>query len=84
MLPPTPYEGEVVSEPDTSPGIVSTSDDDDVTGAIGEGDVKAFTRKSFGKIASPYISPYVHRRGVLDGEYGLRKIGNRFLRIIPM
>ena len=39
---------------------------------------QAFDRKFFGKIASPYLSPYVHRRGVLDAEYGLRKIGNRF------
>jgi len=57
---------------------VSTSDDDDVAGAINEGDVKAFARMSFGKIVKPYLSPYVHRRGVLDADYGLRKIGNRF------
>ena len=30
-------------------------------------------------IASPYLSPYVHKRGVLDAEYSLRKIDNRFL-----
>jgi len=49
------------------------------TGAVSEGEVRAFARKSFGEIASPYLSPYVHKRDVLDTEYGLRKIGNRFL-----
>ena len=77
VLPPTSYEI------DTSPGIVGTRDDDDVAGGVSEGDLQAFARKSFGKIASPYLFPYVHRRGVLDAEYGLRKIGNRFLWVIP-
>jgi hypothetical protein len=49
------------------------------TGTVSEGDVHAFARKSFSEIASPYLSPYVHRRGVLDAEYGLRKVGNKFL-----
>jgi len=40
---------------------VGTSDDDDVASGISEGDVKAFARKSFGKIASPYLSPYIHQ-----------------------
>jgi len=35
--------------------MVGTSEDDDVAGAISEGDVKAIARKSFGKIASPYL-----------------------------
>jgi hypothetical protein len=73
VLPKT--EGEAVFE---SPGIASTSDDDDVAGSVSKGDVQAFARKSFGPIASPFLSPFVHRRGVLDAEYGLRKIDNRF------
>ena len=32
----------------------------------------------FGEIASPYLSPYVYKRGVLDAEYGLRKVGDKF------
>ena len=47
-------------------------------GAFSEGEVRAFARNTFGEIASPHVSPYVHKRGVLDAEYGLRKIGNRF------
>jgi hypothetical protein len=31
-----------------------------------------------GEITSPYLSPYVHKRGVLDAENGLRKEGNKF------
>jgi hypothetical protein len=63
---------------------VVTSGDDDVAGGISEGDLQAFARKSLGKIARPYLSPYVLRMGVLDAEHGLRKIGNRFLWVIPM
>jgi len=48
------------------------------TGAVSEGEVHAFARKSFGEIFSPYLSPYVHKRGVLNAEYGLRKLGNQF------
>jgi len=77
VLPPTSYETQ------TSPGIAGTSDDD-VAGGVSKGDVQAFARKSFDKVASSYLSPYVHRTGVLDAEYGLRKIGNRFLWVIPM
>jgi hypothetical protein len=47
-------------------------DDDDVTGDVHE------RRKSFGEIASSYLSPYIHKRGVVDTEYGLRKIGDKF------
>jgi hypothetical protein len=55
------------------------NEDDVVEGPVSKREVRAFAWKSFGEIASPYLSPYVHRRGVLDAEYGLRKIGTRFL-----
>jgi hypothetical protein len=81
-----------VCEAETSPLItrfagppaaeVTSVDDDDVddgeTGAISEGDVQAFARTAFGAVASPYLSPFVQKRGVLDSEYGLRKEGNKF------
>jgi len=50
------------------------------TGAVSEGEIHEFAGKSFGEIASPYLSPYVHKRGVLDAEYGLRKVGDIFNR----
>jgi hypothetical protein len=78
VLPKTSSQGEVVFETETSPEIAGTSDND-VAEGVSKGDVQAFARKSFGTIASPYLSPYVYRRGVLDVEYGIRKIGNRFL-----
>jgi len=49
---------------DADTGAVSKDVD---TGAVSE-DVRKFARKSFGKIASPYLSPYVHKSGVLDAE----------------
>jgi hypothetical protein len=78
ILPKT--DGDAVFE---SPGIAVTSDDD-VAGSVNKGDLQEFARKSFGTIATPYLSPFVHRIGILDVEYGLRKIGNRFLLVIPM
>ena len=77
-----------VFQTETSPvstriiGAAAADDDGDedygVAGAVGEGDVHAFSRKSFGEIASPYLAPSVHKKGLLDAEYGLRKVGNRF------
>jgi hypothetical protein len=34
--------------------------------------------QSVGAVASYYLSPFVHKREVLDIEYGLRKEGNKF------
>ena len=48
------------------------------TGAVSEAETRKYARKSFGAIASPYLSPYVHKSGILDAEYGLRKVGDEF------
>jgi len=48
------------------------------TGAVSEGEVHKYARKFFGEIASPYLSPYVHKSGVLYAEYCLHKVGNKF------
>jgi hypothetical protein len=64
----------------TAAAVAVSDDDDDDTyndGAVSEGDVHAFARKSFGEIASPYLSPYAYKRGVLDTEYGLRIVSNK-------
>jgi hypothetical protein len=69
---PTPtYE-----TPISSTRFEGPSDDD--AGDVSE-DVHKFATKSFGAVSSPYLSPFVHKRGVLDIEYGLRKEGNKFL-----
>ena len=60
---------------DVDTGAVSKDGD---TGAVSEDETRKFARKSFGAIASPYLSPYVHKSGVLDAEYGLRKVGDKF------
>jgi len=83
VLPSTSSERDVY-ETETSPvttryaGATAVAYDDVDTGAVSEGDVHAFARKSFGEIACPYLLPYVHRSGVLDAEYGLRKVGDKF------
>jgi hypothetical protein len=60
---------------DVDTGTVSKGGD---TGAVSEDVTRKFARKSFGAIASLYLSPHVHKSGVLDAEYGLRKVGDRF------
>ena len=60
---------------DVDTGTVSKDGD---TGSVSEDETRKYARKSFGEIASPYLSPYVHKSGVLDAEYGLRKVGDRF------
>jgi hypothetical protein len=77
------YETETspVSTRFAGPTTLAYDDDDDNrdTGAVSEDETHKFARRSFGAIASPYVSPYVHKSGVLDAEYGLRKVGDRFL-----
>ena len=68
------YTGAVSKDGDT--GAVGKNVD---TGAVSEEEVSKFARKSFGVIASPYLKPHVHKSGVLDAEYGLRKVGDKLL-----
>ena len=64
-IPSTSSAGVVAYETEASPvstryaGATAAAYDDDVdTGAVIEGEVHAFARKSFGEIFSPYLSPY--------------------------
>ena len=87
-LPSTSSAGDV-NETETSPvstryagaTVVASDDDDDDdvdTGAVSEGEVHKFARKSFVEISSTYLSTYVHKSGVLDAEYRLRKVAKKF------
>jgi hypothetical protein len=62
-------------ETPTSTRFEATSDDVG-GGGVSEEDVHTFAKESFGSVASPYQSPFVNRRGVLDTKYGLRKEGD--------
>ena len=78
---PSTSSKEDVYETETRPITTLASDDRD-TSAVSEEEeenVHKFARKSFGEVASPYLSPYAHKSGFLDAEYGLRKIGDKFL-----
>jgi hypothetical protein len=44
-----------------------------------ENEVLEFGTANFGELASPYISPYVYKRGFLDTTYGIRKVGDNFM-----
>jgi len=60
---------------DVDAGAVSKDVD---TGDVSEAKIREYARNTFGPIASPYLSPYVHKSGILDTNYGLRKVGDRF------
>lgn len=62
------YEKETLASDDRDTSAVSEEEEN----------VHKFARKSYGEVASPYLSPYVHKSGFLDAEYGLRKVGDKF------
>jgi len=62
----------------TRPITTLASDDRDTSAVSEEENVHKFARKSYGEVASPYLSPYVHKSGFLDAEYGLRKVRDKF------
>ena len=79
-LPSTSSKENAVYETETRP-ITSLASDNKDTSAVSEEEeenVHKFARKSYGEVASPYLSPYVHKSGFLDAEYGLRKVGDKF------
>jgi hypothetical protein len=38
-----------------------------------------FGTSTFGVVASPYFSPYVYKRGLLDTTYDIRHVGDTFM-----
>jgi len=62
---------------------VDDDDDDDVEDAGNyeavDEDVRAFGRRNFGAIASPYLTPYLYNRRFLDKQYGIRRDGGTFM-----
>jgi hypothetical protein len=73
--PPPPYETAISGT--RFEGLPIATSDDDVCG-VSEKDVHTFAIESFGAVASPYLSPFVNRRGVVNIDYGLRKEGDKF------
>jgi hypothetical protein len=68
-----------VTPPRTSKrGDADVEKEDDDDNHI-EKEVLHFGTKKFGELASPYISPYVYKRGFLDTTYGIRQIGDTFM-----
>jgi hypothetical protein len=64
--------GEVVYETQTSPSTKFAGPPKsaaDEAGVVSKGYARTFARKTFGPTASPYLSPYVHKRGVLDANF---------------
>ena len=57
---------------------VEIKDDDNYDENIDE-EVRAFSRKHFGEIASPYLTPYLYNRRFLDKQYGIRRNDSIFM-----
>ena len=68
-MPSTPAETVYESTPRNSKFEI---DDDEVDDYGVEEDVSDFGRKNFGKLASPYLTPYIYNR-FLDTQYGIRR-----------
>jgi len=77
-LPPRPTTLSYDDDDDGGDTGAVSKDVDVDTGGVSEGKIREYARNAFGPIASPYLSPYVHKSGILDAEYGLRKVGDRF------
>ena len=71
------YESSPTTSPVTKTG--GDDDDDDADDTYVDKDVLEFGKENFGEVASPYVSPYVYKRGFLDTTYGIRKTGNTFM-----
>ena len=66
------------SKPFTKPKFEITTDeddddDDDDDDDVVEDEVKYFSRKHFGEIASPYLTPYLYNRRFLDRKLFIRR-----------
>jgi hypothetical protein len=61
----------------SAPAAEIQSDDDDDGGADGSPEIeehfRKFGREHFGKIASPYLTPYLYNKRFLNKQYGIRK-----------
>jgi hypothetical protein len=61
----------------------ASSNDDDNDAADGfesvDKDVRAFGKRNFGEIASPYRTPYLYNKSFHDKEYGIRKDDDTFI-----
>jgi hypothetical protein len=47
--------------------------------AIEEEEAVDFTKRKFGKTASPYLVPYIYDKEFLDRQYGIRKSGDHYM-----
>ena len=43
--------------------------------------MRAIRARHFGAVASPYVSAYVHRTGILDRDFGMRRDADGSFRI---
>jgi len=44
-----------------------------------ENEAHAYGRVNVGPVACPYLMPYVYERRFLDAQYGVRKVGDKFM-----
>ena len=58
--------------------IQDSGDDDNGNLAETEAKIQLFSKKQYGPLASPFLSPYLKESRLLDTEYGIRREGEDF------
>jgi hypothetical protein len=54
-------------------GDIGEEDEEESVFDVTEKDLQQFGTKHFGKLACPYVTPYVYNRAYLDRDFGIRK-----------
>jgi len=77
-----PRKSESLFESPIKRSLSTDSEDEGAASYVpGESSVREFSTRHFGAIASPYVSAYVHRKGNLDSDYGMRRDADGTFRI---
>ena len=75
----TPSSDVILETPKRAVVEIQESDDDDNADLLEtEEKIKLFSKKQYGTLASPFLSPYLKDSRLLDTEYGIRREGDDF------
>ena len=75
-------ENESLFESPIKRSLSTDSDDEGAASYVtGESTVRELSARHFGAVASPYVSAYVYRTGIVDRDFGMRRDADRSFRI---